>query len=162
MLDAESVLGVWPLETREPARELVNMFGEPDEVTIHTLTWNGVEPWKYIKINRAFTEHNFPYSHVDCVEVALFHYISADDLTRLVEFHGGISYVKTLSELRVYCKNLPFISEIFAIMHDLLTKKATVQEARKHFTLQSMHLHSSVQTPLPFLPKGKPCTDEQV
>lgn len=162
MFDADSVLGVWPLETREPARELLRMIGEPDEVNIHSLTWNGVEPWKYVKIYRTFSEHHFPKPHIDCVEAALSHFIPYNTLPEITEFHSGVSYVKTLSEVRVYCKNLRYIIEAMNGIHAILTESDSIDTLRVRFKKNVEEPTTSIHMKLMFLPVSQPFTDDPI
>lgn len=161
MQDAESVLGVWPPETREPAQELTKKYGEPDEIAIHALTWNGVEPWKYVRVYRSYHEHAFPASHIDCIEAVLFHHVPTERISELSRYHGGVSYIRTTSELHIFCKDLATVTYIANVAQDMIQQRLTAEEARKQLN-ELLHGSASQEVAvLTFLPDGMPDPDKE-
>jgi hypothetical protein len=78
----------WPEESREPARLVIDQYGEPDEVTETQLTWHKPGPWKRVVASKAFYQHDFPTPHIDSVESVVDYRVPVGKFTQLAEFDG--------------------------------------------------------------------------
>lgn len=137
----------WPEESREAALLVINEFGEPDEITPTQLTWHNAGPWKRIVATKVFYTHNFPVPHIDSVESVLDFKVPADKFTALAKFDGSVIVERTAGEVSARCHDIQANLLALNLMHDIVTDRKSVQEAREYYAKEFADYRRKVPTP---------------
>lgn len=137
----------WPEDAREPAQLVIDKYGEPDEVTETLLTWHKVGPWKRMVASRAVHLHNFPVPHWDAVESVIDYRVPVEFITPIMEFDRSVSIKRTAGEAAAQCHDEEANSLALSLMHDIVTGKKTVQEARDYYAKEFLDYRRKLPTP---------------
>lgn len=124
------ILADWPEEARESAQLVIDKYGEPQEATESELTWRNVGSWKRIVAQQAFWPHEFPAPHTDSVETFVDYLVPAEMFTPLAHFDGSVMVERTTGEVSARCHDEEANSLALNLMHDIVTRQKTVEEAR--------------------------------
>jgi len=148
----------WPEESREAARLVIDKYGEPDEATETQLTWHHPGPWKRIVATRTFFEHNFPAPHIDAVESVIDYRVPVDKFSALAEFDGSVVVERTAGEVSARCHDEEANFLALNLMHDIVTGRKSVQQARDYYAKEFVDYRRGKPTPymqgLHFQPGG--------
>ena len=146
-LTGSEIIKSWPEDAREPAQLVIDKYGEPDEATETLLTWHKVGPWKRITASRAVHLHNFPVPHWDAVETVIDYRVPVEFITPIVEFDGSVTIRRTAGEASAQCHDEEANSLALNLMHDMVTGKTTVQEARAYYGKEFLDYRRKLPTP---------------
>lgn len=127
------IIRSWPEQSREAAGLVIEAYGEPHEATSSLLTWHGVGPWKRVEASREYCEHLFPSPHVDSVETFIDYRVPPEKATALARFDGSVIVERTAGEVSVRCHDERANVLALNLMHDIVTDRRTVQEARDRY-----------------------------
>lgn len=130
--EGSEIIKNWPEDAREPAQFVIDKYGEPDEVTETLLTWHKVGPWKRVTASRKVHLHNFPVPHWDAFESVIDYRVPVEFISQLVEFDGSVTIKHTAGEASAQCHDEEANSLALSLMHDMVTGKKTVQQARAY------------------------------
>jgi hypothetical protein len=144
---SSEILGDWPQESREAARLVIEKHGEPHEVTESLLIWYAVGPWKRVVASRAFTRHQFPVPHVDAVESVIDYRVPVDKIGPVVSFDGSVTVERTAGEVSARCHDEEANLLALNLMHDIVTGKKTVTEARRYYAQEFIDHRRNRPTP---------------
>lgn len=122
----------WPRATREAAEVVIGQYGEPDEVSANELVWHRASPWKRVVATDWFEHHAFPVPHVDCIECVIDYAVPPERMTDLALFDGSIRVDRTAGELSVRCRSIATNTLKMNLVHDIVTGRRTVEEAREY------------------------------
>ncbi|MER9838651.1 hypothetical protein NKJ28_27385 [Mesorhizobium sp. M0145] len=137
----------WPEESREAAQFVINQCGEPHEVTDSQLTWHKPGPWKRIVASKAFYEHNFPAPHNDSFESVIDYKVPPDKFTQLAEFDGSVIAERTTGEVSARCHDEQANFLALNLMHDIVTGKKSVEQARDYYAKEFVDFRRKKPTP---------------
>ena len=137
----------WPKPSREAAKLVIDQYGEPDEVTESQLTWHRPGPWKRIVATRAYFEHNFPAPHIDAVESVIEYRVPPEKFAALAEFDGSVIAERTAGEVSARCHDEQANFLALNLMHDIVTGKKTVQQAREYYGKEFLDYRRGKPTP---------------
>lgn len=138
---------LWPEESREATQLVIDKYGEPHEATDTQLTWHRVGPWKRIVASKAFYQHDFPAPHQDCIETVIDYRVPADKFTDLALFDGSVIVERTAGEVSARCHDEEANSLALNLMHDMVTGRKTVQEAREYYAKEFLDYRRKKPTP---------------
>lgn len=126
-------LAEWPEVSRQAAQKMVEKYGQPQGVTPTQLTWKDQDPWKAIIIYRDPVPHHFPKEHEDVLEQVISYRVPAEKFDELAEFDGSVIAERTKGTLAARCDKEPMNFLALNLAHDIVTDKASVEEARQKY-----------------------------
>jgi hypothetical protein len=141
------IIQAWPQESREATQIVIDTYGEPQEATDTELTWHQPGPWKRIVASRAFHQHDFPTSHIDCVESVIDYRVPVDKFDELAKFDGSIIVERTAGEVSARCHDEQANFLALNLMHDIVTGTKTVEEARAYYGKEFLDYRRKKPTP---------------
>jgi hypothetical protein len=147
MTKGSEIIQGWPEDSREPAQLVIDKYGEPDEATESQLLWHDVGPWKRIVATKQVYEHNFPAPHKDSVESFLDYRVPTEFFTPLAEFDGSVIVERTAGEVSARCHDEEANNLALNLMHDIVTGKKTVGEARDYYATEFLDYRRKKPTP---------------
>ena len=142
-----NVIAGWPDESREAAQLVIDKRGEPDEATDTYLIWHHAKPWKRIVASKAHFEHRFPAPHQDAVESVIDYRVPVDKFDDLAKFDGSVIAERTAGEVSARCHDEEANFLALNLMHDIVTDKKSVQEARDYYAKEFADYRRGKPTP---------------
>lgn len=127
------LLGYWPEPQRHVGYELIQKYGMPDEYTTSALIWFHRGPWNNIMLFRESVAHDFPTPHKDFLEQTISYKIPIDLYDEIATFDGSVYPDRTKGEVSVKCHNEAMNILTLNLVHDIVTGKRTVREARAFY-----------------------------
>lgn len=137
----------WPSESREAAKLVIDQYGEPDEATETQLVWHRRGPWKRVVATKTFFRHNFPAPHIDSVESVIDYRVPVDKFTALAEFDGSVITERTAGEVSARCHDEQANFLALNLMHDIVTDRKSVTEAREYYAKEFADYRRKKPTP---------------
>ena len=137
----------WPKESREAAQLVLDKYGEPDEATDSQLVWRKCGEWKRIVATKAFHQHDFPAPHQDSVESFIDYRVPPEKFSDLAAFDGSVIVERTAGEVSARCHDEEANRLALNLMHDIVTAKKTVEEARDHYAKEFLDYRRGKPTP---------------
>ena len=157
------VITEWPQPSREAAGLVIDKYGEPDEATESRLIWHHPGPWKRMVASREYFHHEFPAPHIDAVESVIDYKVPPDKFSALAEFDGSVIVERTAGEVSARCHDEQANFLALNLMHDIVTGKKTVEEAREYYAKEFADYRRKEPTPymekLRFEPAGPGAAD---
>jgi len=144
---AEQIIELWPEESREAARLVVDKYGEPTESTPDQLVWRDVGPWKRLVATKDFYEHNFPAPHIDAVESFIDYRVPTEMFSPLAEYDGSVVVERTAGEVSARCHDEEANNLALNLMHDIVQGKKSVNEARDYYAKEFLDFRRGKPTP---------------
>jgi hypothetical protein len=154
-----TIIEHWPEGSREAARLVIDTYGEPHEATKSLLVWNEVGPWKRMLASREFHHHDFPAPHIDCVESVLRYRVPLDMYSALAAFDGSVIVERTAGEVSARCHDEQANNLALNLMHDIVTRAKTVDEARNYYANEFLDYRRGKPTPYMNGLRFNPATD---
>jgi hypothetical protein len=147
MAQAAEIIKRWPEESREAASAVIKKYGEPSEATPSELIWHKPGPWKRIVAGKIFFKHDFPAPHIDAVESVIDYHVPEDKFTPLAEFDGSVIVERTAGEVSARCHDEQANFLALNLMHDIVTGKKNVQQAREYYAKEFTDFRRKKPTP---------------
>jgi hypothetical protein len=136
LADVERIIDSWPAPQQNVARQMLDKYGPPNEATPTRLFWHRNGPWKRTELTSDAVVHHWPTPHTDFLTQYL-NYRVPPELTHLITmFDGSIVVDRTRGEVAARCDSEAANVLGLNMVHELVTGKRTVQEAR-HTSEQS-------------------------
>ena len=129
----QSVIDEWPAVPKSVAQKMIERYGEPDEATPSRLIWFNNGPWKRTIVYRDEVPHNFPKPHTDVLEQFIDYRVPPDKADELAAFDGSVVPERTKGEVSARCDMEEMNYLALNLMHDIVTGRRSVEEARKHY-----------------------------
>lgn len=123
----------WPMSSQMAIKEMMDKYGKPSEVTSTMVAWNNNGIWKKTIISKEENKHNFPKTHMDCMEQTVYYKVPIDKARLLNEFDGSITIDRTQGFLAARCDKEENNLLALNLAYDIITEKKTVAEARKAY-----------------------------
>ncbi len=124
------------LRAEEDRSETIKKYGLPNEATPTLLIWHNSGPWKRTIITSDETAHDFPTPHTDYISQTLNYDIPLEKVPDVLAFDGIIIY-RTAGQVTASCDNEAANLLTVNLLHDIVTGKKTVDEARHEFGEQT-------------------------
>jgi hypothetical protein len=144
---ASQHIQAWPEESREAAGLVIEKYGEPDEMTESQLLWHNRGKWKRIVASKAFFRHEFPAPHIDSVQCVIDYRVPTDKFTSLARFDGSVIVERTAGEVSARCHDEEANFLALNLMHDIVTDKKNVEQARDYYAKEFADYRRKKPTP---------------
>ena len=130
----QDIMADWPALPVKAAKQTTDTYGPPNEAIPSRLIWYNNGPWKRTTVYRDEIPHNFPAPHTDVIENVIDYHVPTDKISDIVAYDGSVIIERTKGEVIARCdmEAANFIS--INLMHDIVTGKLTVDEARKKYS----------------------------
>ncbi|HEV2065761.1 MAG TPA: hypothetical protein VGR08_02915 [Thermomicrobiales bacterium] len=130
---AQQLIAGWPDAPQRGARQMLEQYGPPNEATPTKLFWYRAGPWKRIIATRDVVTHNFPAPHSDFLTQYIDYRVPIDKFDEIARFDGSCLVDRTSGEAGARCDSEAANTITLNLMHDIVTGKTTVDEARQTF-----------------------------
>ena len=147
MIDAAGYMQDWPKESREAAQLVIDKYGEPSEASESELIWHRPGPWKRMVATKAFYKHDFPTPHIDAVESVIDYRVPPEKVRAVAEFDGSVIVERTAGEVSARCHDEEANFLALNLMHDIVTGRRSVSEARRHYAREFLDYRRKQPTP---------------
>lgn len=147
MASGSQLIQDWPAESKEAAQLVLDRYGEPQETSETRLTWYNAGPWKRIVAQKAFFRHDFPAPHTDSVESVIDYRVPPEKVSELAAFDGSVIVERTAGEVSARCHDEEANFLALNLMHDIVSGKKSVQEARNYYTKEFADYRRKQPTP---------------
>jgi hypothetical protein len=131
--EVEMIIENWPSAPKKVVPEVIKRYGLPNEATPTMLVWHDSGPWKRTIVTSDETAHDFPTSHTDYISQTLNYDVPPDKLPELAEFDGSLIVYRTAGQVTASCDNEGANLLTVNLMHDIVTGRRTVDQARSEF-----------------------------
>lgn len=133
LVTVEALIADWPDSPQKGARQMLEQYGPPNEMTPTKLFWYRAGPWKRIIVTRDVVTHNFPAPHSDFLTQIIDYRVPLEKFDEIARFDGSCLLDRTAGEVGARCDSEAANTITFNIMHDIVTGKMTPDEARETF-----------------------------
>jgi hypothetical protein len=130
----DAIIADWPAMSMRAAKEILKKYGRPNEATPSRLIWYNNGPWKRTIAYRDEIPHNFPQPHSDTVEQFIDYHVPPDKFSDLAKFDGSVIVERTKGEVSARCDMEAANFLALNLMHEIVTGKQTVKEARRRYS----------------------------
>ena len=130
---AEAIIDGWPEAPRKIARQLLEQYGPPNEATPTKFFWYRNGPWKRSELTSDAVVHNFPAPHSDFLTQYIDYQVPVGTFDAIAAFDGSCLPDRTAGEAGARCDTEAANILTLNLMHDLVTGKTTVEDARKTY-----------------------------
>lgn len=132
-MEASEIYADWPEASQTAAKEMIDNYGQPDEMTEMELIWRDNAPWIRTVVYGYEIDHNWPVPHKDVVEQFINYDVPEDLFDDLAHYDGSVIAERTKGELSARC-HAEFANLIaLNLAHDLIEGTKTVDEARQAY-----------------------------
>ncbi len=123
----------WPMASQMAVKEQMDLYGKPAEMTPTTVVWHNNGPWKKTIISKMENKHDFPKTHMDCMEQCVSYKVPIDKYDDLAQFDGSVTVDRTQGLLAARCDKEENNFLALNLAHDVITGNKSVEEARKAY-----------------------------
>lgn len=127
----EAIIRLWPDTSRMAAEQTIGFYGPPNEATESRLFWYYNFPWKRTIVYRDEIPHDFPEPHSDMLESVIDYHVPPEKVSDVLAFDGSIIVDRTKGEVAARCDVEAANILALNMMHEIVTGKKTVKQARK-------------------------------
>lgn len=131
--EVERIIEDWPHAPREVAQQMLAKYGPPNEATPTKLFWYENGPWKRSELTSDIGVHDFPAPHADFLTQYIDYRVPVDKFDYIGRFDGSCLVDRTMGEAAARCDSEAANTLTLNLMHDIVTGKRTVEDARKTY-----------------------------
>ena len=128
---AEAIIAHWPEAPQKGARQMLAQYGPPNEATPTKLFWYRAGPWKRILVTSDVIVHNFPAPHSDYLTQWIDYKVPVGLVDEITRYDGSCLVDRTAGEAGARCDSGAGNTITLNLMHEIVTGKRTVEEARE-------------------------------
>lgn len=128
-----SEMKTWPMASQMAVKEQMDLYGKPNEITPTAAIWYNNGPWKKTVIDKMESKHDFPKTHMDCMEQCVSYKVPLDKYDDLAMFDGSVTVDRTQGTIAARCDKEENNFLALNLAHDVITGKKSVEEARKSY-----------------------------
>ncbi len=128
--EAERLIDRWPKAAMTMARQMLEQYGAPNEATPTKLFWYRAGPWKRIELTSDAVVHNFPAPHSDFLTQYIDYHVPLGRFDAIAAFDGSCLVDRTAGEAAARCDSEAANFLTLNLMHDIVSGKTSVDEAR--------------------------------
>jgi hypothetical protein len=125
------ILKNWLNPQKNIADQMVAKYGLPNEATTSKLFWYENKPWKRTELSRDAVLHHWPTIHTDFLTQTINYRVPPEKFDLIAEFDGSIICDRTRGEISARCDSESANVLGMNMVHEIVTGKRTVVEARK-------------------------------
>lgn len=141
-----SDLKMWPMASQMAAKDMMNKYGKPDEMTPSMLVWNNNGPWAKTVVFKMEYPHNFPMPHTDLLQQWISHKVPTNKLDELAKYDGSVVVERTTGMISARCDKEGANFLALNLAHDIIMGKRTVEEAREMYGAEIMKMKAGQMT----------------
>ena len=134
--DVAQVTEDWPTPPRLAVEQLMKQYGPPNEGTPARFIWYYNGPWKRTEVTRDQIGHDFPAPHTDYVTNWIDYRVPVEMADELTRYDGSCLIDRTAGEAGARCDSEAANFITINFMHEIVTGKRTVDEARAAYAEQ--------------------------
>ncbi|NUQ17187.1 MAG: hypothetical protein HOP95_01835 [Sphingomonas sp.] len=134
--DVQGLTADWPKAPKLSVEQTMKQYGPPNEGTPARLIWYNSGPWKRVEITRDEIEHNFPAPHTDYMTCWIDYQVPIEFADELTRYDGSCLIDRTAGEVGARCDGEAADMVTINFMHEIVTGKKTVEEAREAYAEQ--------------------------
>jgi hypothetical protein len=134
MADVERIIEGWPEAQKNIARQMLEKYGAPNEATPTKLFWYRNGPWKRTVLSSDSVMHNWPTVHSDFLTQVIDYRVPPEMFGPVAQFDGSILLDRTRGEVAARCDSEAANVLGLNMVHEIVTGKRTVDEARQTST----------------------------
>ncbi|HZD59261.1 MAG TPA: hypothetical protein VE439_02250 [Anaerolineae bacterium] len=134
----DGIISNWMDQPRRLARQLIDKYGEPDEVSANMMIWYNNGPWKKTILRNEELPHQMPTPHKDSLENVIDYHVPPEKADDLEMYDGSILFDRTKGEMSARCEHEAMNTLALNLANDIVTGKATVEQARHEYGNQAM------------------------
>jgi len=139
-------LKMWPMASQMAAKDMMDKYGKPDEMTPTMLVWNNKGPWAKTVVFKMEYPHNFPMPHTDLMQQWISFKVPTDKLDELAQYDGSVVVERTTGMFSARCDKEAANFLALNLAHDIIMGKRTVEEARKMYGEEAMKMKAGTMT----------------
>jgi hypothetical protein len=132
--EIERIIAGWPEAQRNIARQMLDKYGPPNEATSTKLFWYRNGPWKRTILSSDVVAHNWPAPHSDFLTQVIDYRVPPEMAHLVAMFDGSILLDRTRGEVAARCDSEAANVLGLNMVHEIVTGKRTVEEARETST----------------------------
>jgi hypothetical protein len=129
--EVEKIIAAWPKAQRAVAHQMLRQYGTPNEATLTKLFWYHNGPWKRTILASDVVTHNWPAPHSDFLTQVIDYRVPLDMVSSIVQFDGSVMVDRTRGEVAARCDTEAANILALNMVHEIVTGKRTVADARK-------------------------------
>ena len=134
--DVDALVADWPTPPKLAVEQLMKQYGPANEGTPARLIWYNSGPWKRIEVTRDQIDHNFPAPHTDYVTCWIDYHVPVELADEITRYDGSCLIDRTAGEVGARCDGEAADMITINFMHEIVTGKRTVEEAREAYAEQ--------------------------
>jgi hypothetical protein len=131
MTEVERIVDGWPGAQKNIARQMLDKYGSPNEATPTKLFWYRNDPWKRTVLTSDSVMHNWPTIHSDFLTQVIDYRVPPEMFDAIAQFDGSILLDRTRGEVAARCDSEAANVLGLNMVHEIVTGKRTVKEARE-------------------------------
>lgn len=139
-------LKTWPEAAQMAAKDMMEKYGKPDEMTPTMLVWHNNGPWAKTVVFKKEYQHNFPMPHTDLLQQWISHKVPTDKLDELAKYDGSVVMERTTGMISARCDKEGANFLALNLAHDIIMGKRTVEEAREMYGAEIMKMKAGQMT----------------
>jgi hypothetical protein len=129
----DEIINEWGNVATKAAENMIAKYHLPNEAMQSRLIWYNNGPWKRTIVYRDEIPHNFPAPHVDVLEQVINYKIPVEKVSDLAAFDGSVIVERTKGEVAARCDLEAANIVSLNLMHEIVTGKRTVTDARDQY-----------------------------
>lgn len=129
--DVEAIIAHWPHAQENVARQMIEKYGAPNEATPTKLFWYRNGPWKRTVLTCDVVVHHWPTVHSDFLTQFIDYRVPPEMIHLISMFDGSVVVDRTRGEVAARCDSESANVLAMNMVHEIVTGKRTVEEARE-------------------------------
>lgn len=129
----EPVLQQWPKAPAMAARDLLERYGPPHEMTPTKFFWYRTGPWARIELTADEVVHNFPTPHTDYLTQYVDFPVPAASASELLAFDGSVILDRTAGQIGARCDHEAYNTLTLNLAVEIIEGRRTVEDARRMY-----------------------------
>ena len=151
MKDSKMKMGMddlksWPMASQMAAKDMMDKYGKPDEMTPTMIVWNSKGPWAKTVVFSKEYPHNFPMPHTDLLQQWVSLKVPTDKLDELAMYDGSVVVERTTGMISARCDKEGANFLALNLAHDIIMGKQTVEGAREMYGKEVMKMKAGQMT----------------
>ena len=130
---AEMIITDWPDTAKKAAKEMMDKYGNPDELTESMLIWENTGPFTHTIVYKEEIQHDFPMPHKDVLEQIINYDVPVDKYDELAAYDGSVIVERTRGTMAARCDKEGANYLALNLANDVIKGTKTVEEAREFY-----------------------------
>jgi hypothetical protein len=152
--DVENILNNWEAAPAQKARELIQEYGQPNEVTERRLIWHNNGVWKRTEIVNEEVAHNFPQPHQDFLYQTINYNVPEEKAGEIIQMSGSLIIDRVKGELTARCDSEEANLLAINLAHQIVEEKKNAKSGRDTYAEAMMEeKHQDMMERLLFSPE---------